>query len=572
MLMNEMEKKLRENSRFKEKDVKIGVIVAIRASESLDRRVVLKQGDYGSGRYGTQYGCGVFSPFMDLTTEDLWKITTLCDLDANSIYSMFWDSGVPLAKMRIGSPLNTHSGDSVKLYKVLNPSTYGKMIGRLNGVDFVASYGGVFNNGFKYIKLDQPTPFFDGIVDSPSLCAALNYIDVSYTLRDTNAILGSDETTAVHTTSERPVHEGENIRLTEILPKFARLIAADKAREAGDEEKAKYFEENIPKIKTWYDYAKELVNNAEPMFYKSWAPKLKTSIKHWAKNGSAVNEATIDAYRVISNRQDRERFGYDATITEEDLHWAEGGKTEITRKPILRVFRYPQDCSENLARMYMEDIRKRWNEGGREEFESNQFLYSMFFSDHDDETKATFSDGTVNHKRGSYLRRTLCNHGGSGGAAEMLSEWGPSADEIRTLITGSGKDVEIHWKDGASKAAADPKKTSDGVLYNDKKTKVPDECISDKYDYSFWVTYENICRRYFADKVRESASWKRVTIACLRSDIKMTYMGFSQSAEEKMIRANAEAAFASSEEERKKKIAEYERAKAKMEAEKEAED
>lgn len=341
---------------------KIGCVVAIRGAESFDRYTVLKQGDYDTGRYGTQYGCGVFSPYMDLSTEDLWRVNTLLDLDSNEIYSMYWDAGVPLAKQRIGSPVNDHAGDAVKLYKVLNPGTYSKMIGRLDGVDFVASYGGVFNSGYKYIKLEQPTPFYEGVVTSESLIKAINYLGLDYTIRDITKSLNDKTNTEVKNSKTQPVEDGMNIRLYQTPKDFIRKLASIKAKENGDMELSEYFKKFIPKNKTWYDYAIQLVNDAEPMYSKNWMPKIETSLIHWAKRGSAVNEATIEAMYVLSNRKDKS-FGYDDLDYQYGVHWDVRGYADISRKPILRLFRYNQDCPENLARFYIDDIIKRWNEG-----------------------------------------------------------------------------------------------------------------------------------------------------------------------------------------------------------------
>lgn len=95
------------------------------------------------------------------------------------------------------------------------------------------------------------------------------------------------------------------------------------------------------------------------------------------------------------------------------------------------------------------------------------------------------------------------------------------------------------------------------------------EVIEDKEitDERIMETLKEFGRRFFHDEVRDSGSWKRVVIMCLRSDIKGTYMGFSQSYEERVIRAKAEAAFAETKELRDKKIKEFEELKKKMEEE-----
>ena len=525
-------------TRFK-KENKLGVLVAIRAGESFDRYTVLKQGDYRTGRYGSQYDCSVISPFMDITTQDLWRTVTLLDLDSNEIYSMMYDAGVPIEKQRIGSPVNSHAGDAVKLYKVLNPGTYGKMVGRLNNCEFTASYGGVFNNGFKYIKLDQPKPFFDGIINSDSLAEALNLLELDYNVRSISESTTSKESKEVFNTKDKPVKSGDNIRLRKILPDFARQLAGDKAKEAGDEERAEYFYKNIPQQKTWYDYLVQLVNDAEPMYQKSWMPKFKTSIKHWAKTGSCVNETTIAAMRTISARKDK-TFGLDDYDYEEFVDWAVAGYTDISRMPIIKFFRYNQECGENLAREYINAILERWDDGGREEFKNNEVLVNLMLN-----------GGVLPH---------------FGAAVEYKTQ--PSAKEIHMCVLknqpyGTGDDCgssEMRTKEEMSLANVDGSvdttscwKTGSGVFVDEDVLKDALKAFGD---------------RTFHDKTRESANFKRCTVAALRSDIKLTYMGFGQSSEEKLIRANALAMFADNEEERQKKIKEFEQLKKKVEKEK----
>lgn len=537
-----------KTSRFK-KSVKIGVLVAIRSDESFDRYTVLKQGDYNTGRYGSQYDCGVFSPFMDLSTEDLWKITTLLDIDSNEIYSMYWDAGVPLSDQRIGSPVNVHAKDSVKLFKVLNPGTYSKMVGRLAGVDFVSAYGGVFNNGFKYIKLEQPKPFYQGVILSDTLVDAINYLGLPYTIRDINEKFGSEKTSTVHYADKEPVKSGMNITLATIQEEFVRKQAADKAFKEGEHELFQKFFNAIPKPKTWYDYTKQLVNEAEPMYQKGWMPKIETSIKHWARKGSAVNETTIFAWEVISQRKDK-KFGADYPEDyQRYVDWDSVGYADVSRKPILKLFRYQQDCGENIASSYVKDIISMWDEGGKEEFLANTPLVKFVFE-------------------GGVIPRVP--------KPVILFDTAPSSGEIRNSIlkdidwnngridnTGTAKMIASDTSELTKAAEGCPKTTT--VTVKGEEITVADALLLD--------CLKEVVRRTLHDNVRDGGgSWKRTTIMALRNDIKGTYMGFSQNSEEKMIRANAEAAFATNEEERKKKIAEFEQLKAKVEKEKEKND
>lgn len=471
-------------TRFKGRKPKVGVCVAIRADESLSRRVVLRQGDYSSGRYGTQYGAGVFSPYMDLSVKDLWTLNNVLGLDSNEIYSMYYDAGVPLMEQRIGSPVNVHAKDSVKLFKVLNPDTYSKMIGRLDGLDFVASYGGVYQNGFKYINLRQPDPFFSGILSSDTLVAAINYLALDYHLRDATKSQSDAALTRIRNSATEPVSLSMNIELTKGYPTYLRELAAQKAEAAGDTAKATYFRSGIPKKKTWYDYTKQLVNNAEPMFQRSWGPKFITSIKHWAKTGSAVSEQVLFALRVLDCRKDYSFTPNYPEPMQEGIDWALAGYADLSHKPIIKFFQYPQNSAENMATEYLTNIADRWNEGGEEEYRQNAVLRAIM-----EDGYQWAKNGAIPAQRGLVQKTKL-------------------------------KDIRAMMIDGTELESE----------YGDEEEAMPD-------------ALKEVARVIFHDDVRASANWKRTTIACLRGDCKLTYLGFGQSQEEREIRNKAQLAF-----------------------------
>lgn len=47
------------------------------------------------------------------------------------------------------SPFNDCAQESLKLYKVIDPSNWARMIGRVNGVNFTGLYGGTTAMGWK---------------------------------------------------------------------------------------------------------------------------------------------------------------------------------------------------------------------------------------------------------------------------------------------------------------------------------------------------------------------------------------------------------------------------------------
>ncbi len=62
-----------------------------------------------------------------------------------------YQAGVPLNYMRVASPFNDAAQESLKLYKVIDPNNWGKLIGRVNGVNFTGIYGGTTAMGWNSI-------------------------------------------------------------------------------------------------------------------------------------------------------------------------------------------------------------------------------------------------------------------------------------------------------------------------------------------------------------------------------------------------------------------------------------
>ena len=344
--------------------------------------------------------------------------------------------------------------------------------------------------------------------------------------------------------NNEPVKSGDNIKLKELHSEFIRELAAKKADADGDAVKAKYFRDNLPKMKNWYDYMLELINGAEPMYQKSWKPKVETSIKHWESVGSCVNETCIVALRTISNRVNK-NFGVDNLDYEEFVDWSLNGYTDITQKPILRMFRYNQDCPENLARAYIYQMVDAWDNGGRDEFRANRYLYNLVFGDGDPIISKAF--------------RKAIDY------SEM-----PSSKDIHDGIVNGARWDGRKWTDKitSSKVVVDRGEVKTEVWFKDCGVgKTYDECSDDEKSEREKAVLCMIAYQIFHDQVRESASFKRIVIACLRNDMHFTYLSFGQSSEEKLIRVNAEAMFAANEEERKKKMAELEKLKLKMEKE-----
>lgn len=140
---------------------KTAVLVGVRADESLHRLAIFTSKDrvnlYDGIKWSKAESKNVvkFYPIYDWTTEDVWVANAKFQWPYNSLYDLFYQSGLSIDKMRVASPFNDAAIHSVKLYKAINPNMWAKMIGRVNGVNFAGIYGGTTAMGWKNITLPK---------------------------------------------------------------------------------------------------------------------------------------------------------------------------------------------------------------------------------------------------------------------------------------------------------------------------------------------------------------------------------------------------------------------------------
>jgi len=131
-------------------------LIGIRTSESLNRFRAIMNEDKVSlhGQSWTKkntdfvYNC---YPIYDWRTEDIWTANAKFDWEYNSLYDIFYKAGVPVHKMRVASPFMSESKSSLGLYRVIDPHTWARLCARVQGANFVATYGKQLN--YRSMKL-----------------------------------------------------------------------------------------------------------------------------------------------------------------------------------------------------------------------------------------------------------------------------------------------------------------------------------------------------------------------------------------------------------------------------------
>lgn len=91
-------------------------------------------------------------PIYDWQTEDIWTANAHFGWRYNSLYDLFYQAGVPIDKMRVASPFISQGVESLHLYRAIEPHTWGKLVSRVNGVNFAGIYGGTKAMGWKTIE------------------------------------------------------------------------------------------------------------------------------------------------------------------------------------------------------------------------------------------------------------------------------------------------------------------------------------------------------------------------------------------------------------------------------------
>lgn len=136
-------------------------LVGIRTQESHNRWRAIHNNNRYSMHKGARWTSllheNVYNayPIHDWKTSDIWVANGKFGWDYNCLYDLYYQAGVPLERQRVASPFLCEARESLKLYKAIDPDVWGRMLGRVNGVNFTALYGGTYAMARKRIKRPQ---------------------------------------------------------------------------------------------------------------------------------------------------------------------------------------------------------------------------------------------------------------------------------------------------------------------------------------------------------------------------------------------------------------------------------
>ncbi len=134
-------------------------LVGIRTQESLHRWRAIHSDNRTTQLKGMpwtkQMGDDIYNayPIYDWLTEDIWIANGKFGWSYNRLYDVFYQAGVSIDQMRVASPFISQGQETLKLYRVIEPNTWGKLVSRVNGVNFTGIYGGTTAMGWRSISL-----------------------------------------------------------------------------------------------------------------------------------------------------------------------------------------------------------------------------------------------------------------------------------------------------------------------------------------------------------------------------------------------------------------------------------
>lgn len=134
------------------------VVVGIRVDESLSRRAIITSKHRVNIFKGLKYTklnndlTTNFYIIYDWNVSDVWVANARFKWDYNKLYDIYYQAGLNAPEMRTASPFHACGQNHLKLFRVICPSVWGRMVSRVNGVNFTGIYGGTTAMGWKSIE------------------------------------------------------------------------------------------------------------------------------------------------------------------------------------------------------------------------------------------------------------------------------------------------------------------------------------------------------------------------------------------------------------------------------------
>lgn len=138
---------------------KTAFLIGIRADESYNRYRAIKSNKKANSYKNKEYLVAKNDitvnayPIYDWSIRDIWICNGKNTFPYNEIYDLYYMAGMPINEMRVASPFISEGLTVLHYYQVIEPDTWAKMLGRVNGVNFASIYGETAAMGQKPINL-----------------------------------------------------------------------------------------------------------------------------------------------------------------------------------------------------------------------------------------------------------------------------------------------------------------------------------------------------------------------------------------------------------------------------------
>lgn len=145
----------------RKKCYRVCALIGIRTQESFNRwRAIHSSKNYRhfqNHKWTHKLDCNIYNayPLYDWKTSDVWIANGRFRWDYNRLYDLYYQAGVPLHRQRVASPFISQAISALSLYRAIDPDMWGKMIGRVNGVNFAGIYGKTKAMGWKSITCPE---------------------------------------------------------------------------------------------------------------------------------------------------------------------------------------------------------------------------------------------------------------------------------------------------------------------------------------------------------------------------------------------------------------------------------
>lgn len=106
-----------------------------------------------------------FYPIYDWRTEDIWGAVSILDLKYNYIYELMYKNGLSIYEQRLCQPYGDDQRNGLNQFKALEYETWGKVLNRVNGVNFGNIYckttalGNIKSSKPEFMKWQEYTVF-----------------------------------------------------------------------------------------------------------------------------------------------------------------------------------------------------------------------------------------------------------------------------------------------------------------------------------------------------------------------------------------------------------------------------